>query len=38
MKKGQGFMLVYSIASKQTIKEIEDMINSIHRIKDSVEV
>lgn len=38
MKKGQGFLLVYSIVTESTFKEIPDIIDQIYRIKDSDQV
>jgi hypothetical protein len=35
MKKGQGFLLVYSIVTESTFREIPDIIDQIYRIKDS---
>jgi hypothetical protein len=35
MKKGEGFLLVYSIITESTFEEIPDIVDQIFRIKDS---
>lgn len=35
MKKGEGFVLVYSITRDSTFKEIPDIVDQIFRIKDN---
>jgi len=35
MKNGQGFLLVFSVISKQSFNEITPFIKQIHRVKDA---
>ena len=35
MKKGQGFLIVFSIVQESTFKEVPDIIDQIFRIKES---
>jgi hypothetical protein len=38
MKKGQGFLIVFSIVQESTFKDVPDIIDQIFRIKDSDQV